>query len=344
MSFSSSAFPSLLNGPLISAEDLAAAAGRSGSRVRVVEPARPQGPLMSGRHGQANLRPGMRLHIRDAQDLRDLRVRGEQDAGISVQVFLKRAGGGGASLGGRALLPEGTARCRPVALLTAQTRPEMFERWGRKGTHVCKVSISVSHDWLADSGLEMSSGGFDVGGFTNTHMAQRVWTADPAMVGLARDILRLSGRADGLGGLYLESRAIELLAQGLAGAAGPITAPRSPGAAELRRMRRIEDFLDTGGPGVGSLEQLAGQAGMSVRTLQRLFQAVHGVSAVEFIRRRKLDRARAALAGGGISVKEAAYLAGYSSPANFSTAFRLRFGQSPGQVRQTMVAATAWGG
>lgn len=331
---SSSTFPSLLNGPLISAADLARAAGHSGSRVRLVEPARPQGPLMSGRHGQATLRPGMRLHIRDAQDLRDLRVRGEQETGLTVQVFLKRSGTGGASLGGRSVLPEGTSRMAPTALLMAQTRPELFERWGRKGNHVCKVSISVSHDWLADSGLALRLGDFDAGRFAATHMAQRVWTADAVMVGLARDLLRLSDRADGLGALLLESRAIELLVQGFTGAAGQGMAARAPNPADIRRMRRVEDFLESCGPVVGSLELLARHAGTSVSTLQRLFQAVHGVSAVEYIRRRNLDRARAALAGGELSVKEAAYLAGYSSPANFSTAFRLRYGQSPGQVRQ----------
>ncbi|WP_092496768.1 helix-turn-helix domain-containing protein [Faunimonas pinastri] len=35
----------------------------------------------------------------------------------------------------------------------------------------------------------------------------------------------------------------------------------------------------------------------------------------------------------GVSIAEAAFLAGYSSPANFSTAFRKAFGLSPGASR-----------
>jgi AraC-like DNA-binding protein len=50
---------------------------------------------------------------------------------------------------------------------------------------------------------------------------------------------------------------------------------------------------------------------------------------VEFLRLRKLERARHALESGEISIGEAAFLAGYATPANFTTAFRRAFGIPP---------------
>jgi len=56
------------------------------------------------------------------------------------------------------------------------------------------------------------------------------------------------------------------------------------------------------------------------------------MSAFKYIRQRNLERAMVALDRDRISVKEAAFLAGYSSAANFSTAFRKAFGRTPRQV------------
>jgi len=53
----------------------------------------------------------------------------------------------------------------------------------------------------------------------------------------------------------------------------------------------------------------------------------------EYQRARRLLQARQALEREGISVNEAAWRAGYNSPANFATAFKRQFGISPRQVR-----------
>ncbi|MEB3734778.1 helix-turn-helix domain-containing protein [Halopseudomonas pachastrellae] len=51
-------------------------------------------------------------------------------------------------------------------------------------------------------------------------------------------------------------------------------------------------------------------------------------------RQRKLQQAFDALATGRLSIEEAAALAGYTSAANFATAFRRAFGTTPQQVRR----------
>jgi AraC-like DNA-binding protein len=67
--------------------------------------------------------------------------------------------------------------------------------------------------------------------------------------------------------------------------------------------------------------------------LQRYFRAYTGMSAFAYQRRRLLDAARIALEREGISVNEAAHRAGYTSAANFATAFRRQFGIAPSQLR-----------
>jgi len=60
-------------------------------------------------------------------------------------------------------------------------------------------------------------------------------------------------------------------------------------------------------------------------------QVVHSV--FEYVRKRRLERARDALVAEAISVTEAATNAGYTSSANFSTAFKRAFGVPPKSMR-----------
>jgi AraC-like DNA-binding protein len=52
-----------------------------------------------------------------------------------------------------------------------------------------------------------------------------------------------------------------------------------------------------------------------------------------YVRKIKLDQARVALETGKLTIAQAAFVAGYSSAANFATAFRRVFGFSPKDAR-----------
>jgi AraC-like DNA-binding protein len=65
-----------------------------------------------------------------------------------------------------------------------------------------------------------------------------------------------------------------------------------------------------------------------------LFHAAHGTTVFHYIRTQRLEQARLALESGDVSIAQAAYVAGYTSAANFSTAFKRRFGFTPKQSRQ----------
>ena len=66
---------------------------------------------------------------------------------------------------------------------------------------------------------------------------------------------------------------------------------------------------------------------------QRQFRAVYGTTVFDHLRDCRLQRARHALEHDGLTVGQAAVLAGYTSAANFATAYRRRFGMPPKLAR-----------
>jgi AraC-like DNA-binding protein len=81
------------------------------------------------------------------------------------------------------------------------------------------------------------------------------------------------------------------------------------------------------------ISELARQAGISRRSFNTHFRRAFGMSASQYLRVRRLESARDALLHQGVSVNDAASLAGYNNPANFATAFRRRFGYAPSRHR-----------
>ncbi len=82
-------------------------------------------------------------------------------------------------------------------------------------------------------------------------------------------------------------------------------------------------------------EWLASEVGMSVRSLYRLF-ADKGLVVAQYIRNRRLDRCALALRGESSDEKLASvgYSWGFTDHSHFSTAFRQRFGITPGEYRR----------
>ena len=71
----------------------------------------------------------------------------------------------------------------------------------------------------------------------------------------------------------------------------------------------------------------------SALMLQRQFRAVFGTTVFDYLRECRLLRARRALEHDGVTVGQAAMVAGYTSAANFATAYRRRFGMPPKLAR-----------
>jgi transcriptional regulator GlxA family with amidase domain len=99
------------------------------------------------------------------------------------------------------------------------------------------------------------------------------------------------------------------------------------------RLQSVKELMDANPSHPWSIAELARRAGSSRRTFNIQFRAAYGVNANDYLRNKRLVLAREALVHQNLSVTEAAYVAGYSNPANFATAFRKYFGSAPSACR-----------
>jgi AraC-like DNA-binding protein len=94
-------------------------------------------------------------------------------------------------------------------------------------------------------------------------------------------------------------------------------------------------MLDSLAPAEGlRLDDLAGQHGMSIRSMTRHFRLTFGTTIIEYVAARRMEKASAALED-GLSIDQAAYIAGFGHTTNFSAAFRRRYGHPPGKRPKT---------
>lgn len=283
--------------------------------------------MLEGDFSISEFRSGLNIHVTDAFERRDLSTVITVRPAVTVSVIVE--GTINATLDGQPVLSGGTG---VRGKIWCATRPATLERAVRRGELVRKVNISVSPNWLRAYATEEGQMPPALQRFSTRHLAMVDWTPGPASIRRAEDILAEHGDARMLSRLALEIRALGILREAfsLFGLADDPAAPEA-GAdpRDMVRARRVHDFIDAHISDPLSLAAIAGATGMSLSTLQRVFKAAYGVTVVEHLRIRRLERAREALLGEGLSIQQAAHLAGYTSAANFATAFKRLFGYPP---------------
>src|SRR5258706_209163 len=95
-----------------------------------------------------------------------------------------------------------------------------------------------------------------------------------------------------------------------------------------RDVRRAEAYIGSNVSRSIRLEDIAGAAGVSVRTLQTSFKRDRHVTPMQYLRNLRLDAARHRLLAGS-SVAEAALDTGFSHQGRFAQYYRSRFGHAP---------------
>ncbi|MDR2112501.1 MAG: AraC family transcriptional regulator [Candidatus Accumulibacter sp.] len=312
----------------------AVAGGNTGHRITPDLAA--EAPALHGLCHGARLRPGLAVHCADARDLHDLNI--QTVLGESLHLALVLDGQTDVSFGacrialgaaraGRARQPEA------AAVFVTLRQPELFVRRAWRGKYERKVSITFSREWLAAACPEIDAGFAALHPLFDRHLAVERWAPTPRAVALAGQLIHPLASPPLLRGLYLESRVIELVAEALHGLLG-IAPPVSLRPRERRRVAEVRDLLDSNAANGMSLEEIARHTGTNASTLQQQFRAAFGMTVFDYEHRRRLLRARQALEHEGRSVGEAADIAGYTSAANFATAFKRHFGITPRQCRE----------
>lgn len=282
------------------------------------------------------LRPGLSFHFGSEAEREDFVGRGQVDDQLRIVLVLE--GSLDIAYGGSRINLTASGPRNTDTAMVALSEPEEFRRIIHRGDYARRISIGLERQWIEQSLLgdtRVSAAG-SAEGFIRRHLAATCWRASPHARAIAEQMLNPPPLPPELASMYLESRAIELIVeawsrQGLAEAG---TRPaRGLRPAAFRRMCELKAWLQEHAAAALSIERICAHAGTSPATLQRHFRLAHGTSVFEFLQHTRLQQARHALEYEGADVGAAALIAGYASPANFATAFKRRYGLSPGQVR-----------
>lgn len=282
------------------------------------------------------LRPGLTLHSSHARDVYNLTTQIDMPQAMILSVILEGSvdfsvGDRAFSLGAHTNAP-GTGRAE--GMLLSIGRPDVFVRRSRAGVSVRKVNLTLEPEWFGVEDFSGIGGDARIARFGRAHLATMRWRPTARMLALAEQILRPPTMTPLLRTMYLECRAIDMVTEVLAAVADDsVAGRRMPAPRDCRRAQAVRDFLEANLDRSFSLGTIARELGLSVTALQRHFRAIHGTTVFDYLRDRKMERARQALEAEGATVAEAAYRAGYASAANFATAFKRRYGISPKYVR-----------
>ncbi|AKF06778.1 AraC family transcriptional regulator [Sandaracinus amylolyticus] len=106
-------------------------------------------------------------------------------------------------------------------------------------------------------------------------------------------------------------------------------------AAEPAHVRRAAEFLEANADRQVTMAHLTQLTGVGARSLQAGFRKHRGCSPLEFVRARRLERARVRLLTDDVasSVTDVAHDAGFTHLGRFSVSYKARFGESPMQTR-----------
>lgn len=108
-------------------------------------------------------------------------------------------------------------------------------------------------------------------------------------------------------------------------------APARCGTVLPRHVRKVQEYLEAHAHEPIRAEQLAQVAGVSLRGLYAGFREFCGVSPMQHLKELRLERARAELLCGGVTVAGVALRWGFGHLGRFSADYRQRFGENPSE-------------
>ena len=213
--------------------------------------------------------------------------------------------------------------------LTSHTR---FVRHLQKGNSVKKLVVTLCPDLLTRIAAHyplLNSPTQDM-----PHLFTYQWTASEEQQIRCQTIIGGSS-SDSLAPLIQESNVLALIQSSLdhlLNAKGPRVTASHPMSESTKIKQHIDSLISNGTIDHYDLSSLAKKLNMSNSKLQRSFKFHCGVGVMEYIRTQRLTIAKQAMINNGISIGEAAFLAGYKHASNFCLAFKKTFGFNPGKI------------
>jgi len=127
---------------------------------------------------------------------------------------------------------------------------------------------------------------------------------------------------------------IELLVQLL----WPKTGRKNAGDPAPQLAISAKDLLDNQGQAGGSIQTLLASLGCSYPHVCRLFHKNFGLTPLEYLNAKRLERAKGLLCDPRLTVAEVGYQSGFNDPGYFSKKFRQQTGITPLYYRRSLVS------
>ena len=103
-----------------------------------------------------------------------------------------------------------------------------------------------------------------------------------------------------------------------------------------RWLASVEEAIDLTRAALPSVAELARLAGVHPTHLLRTFRRHHGVTISNYVRQRRIQRARLEVAKGEHPLSMIALDAGFSDQSHFTRVFREAFGETPGEYARSL--------
>jgi AraC-like DNA-binding protein len=167
---------------------------------------------------------------------------------------------------------------------------------------------------------------------TSDNLYLRPGAITPTMLAVLHQILHCPYRG-ATRRLYLEGKVLEVMALRLAGSPTDGEAPTEPRTLrsdDVERIHEAKDILVRDMANPPSLLSLARQVCLNDHKLKVGFRQVFGATAFGYLHERRMERARSLLEEGAMNAGEVAVAVGFSNQGHFTSAFKNRFGTTPG--------------
>ncbi|GAA2478741.1 AraC family transcriptional regulator [Terrabacter carboxydivorans] len=107
----------------------------------------------------------------------------------------------------------------------------------------------------------------------------------------------------------------------------------------LVHLRRARDHADRHYSEPLDLDALAAEARLSKYHFLRLFRSTYGVTPLEYVSKRRIERAQDLLRSSNLTVTEVCHAVGFTSLGSFSSRFRAVVGETPSSFQARYAAS-----
>ena len=157
---------------------------------------------------------------------------------------------------------------------------------------------------------------------------------DPQVTALFRQVMQsYDNRDDNWGTARIKSAVLNLLLHLCLHHSTPRTVDRLTQDPSLEHVHRAIGFMKANLSQKLTIDQIAASAGLSKFHFLREFKRITGYTLIDYLNTIRCDYARSLLERGQCSVKETAFVCGFTNCSYFSSVFRRHTGLLPSQIK-----------